>query len=299
MHQAFSTLLNEKIEVFIYSFSTSARKVFVDPTTGKLFHPGEYGTYREGILREFLRICIPARLDIGTGFLINASGDISTQADIVIYDKSAIPRVESIEQQRFFPVEGVCAIGEVKSRLSKSGLREALNKLARVKAKADIISSNAVIYRDRAVASQPFDRKNVFYDQLISFLVCEKFDFDVGSLSTEVSSWYEDDIKDHHKHNLVLSISDGLLLYVDVNKKSWMYPSTNRYPVKNRFIQPTSSPIVHFHFFCSYMYSATTSATILFPDMTAYMPPIVGGMYAVINRMIMSNQASSIKLKET
>jgi len=277
VNHAFSTLLNEKIAVFIYSFNASARQVFVDSTTGKLFHPGEYGTYREEILRDFLRTCIPARLDIGTGFLINASGDISTQADIVIYDKSVIPRVESIEHQRFFPVEGVCAVGEVKSRLSKSGLKEALNKLARVKAKADVVSSNAIIYRDRAVTSQPFDRTNVSYDQPISFLVCEKFDFDVSSLSTEVSSWYEDDIKNHHKHNMVLSISDGLLLYVDANRKSWMYPSTDRYPVKNRFIQPTENPIIHFHFFCSYIYLATTSATILFPDMTAYMPPTIGG----------------------
>lgn len=280
MNQAFSTLLNEKITLFKYSFSAFARQVFVDPTTGNLLHPGEFGTYREGILRDFLRICIPARLDIGTGFLITASGDISTQADIVIYDKSAIPRVESIEHQRFFPVEGVCAIGEVKSSLSKSELKKALNKLARVKAKADDVSSNVFIYRDRALASHTFDRTTVAYDQLISFLVCEKFDFDVSSLSTEVSSWYEDDVENHHKHNMVLSISDGLLLYVDatdVTRSPWMYPSTlNKHPAKDRFIQPGENPIIHFHCFCNYMYFTTTSTTILFPEMSKYMPPFTG-----------------------
>jgi len=277
LNQTFSALLNEKINLFRYSFSESARQVFTDLTTRKLFHPGEFGTYREEILREFLRPCVPARLEIGTGFLINSSDDVSTQLDVVIYDPSVIPRFESIDHQRFFPVEGVCAIGEVKSVLSKCELREALNKLARAKATADHVSSTIPIHRDPAIASQTFNREAHVYDQLFSFLVCESLKFDTSSLATEVSSWYESDIKSHHKHNLVLSISDGLLLYVDANKKSWMYPTSN-WPVKNRFVQPNGNEALHFYFFCTYMYSATTSATILFPEMLAYMPPLIGGL---------------------
>jgi hypothetical protein len=278
VNQVFSTLLNEKIELFKYSFTASARQAFVEPATGKLFHPGEFGTYRESILREFLRLCVPARLDIGTGFLINASSEVSTQADVVIYDRSAVPRVESSEHQRFYPVEGVCAVGEVKSRLSKNALRDALNKLARVKAKADIVSSTIPIHRDKSTSTLAFDRETVVYDQLFSFLVCEGFDFDSNSLAEEVAGWYDSDIKNHHKHNMVLSIENGLLLYVDANKKSWMYPSTLKWPVKNRFVHTDSNEILHFHLFCSYMYAATTSATILFPEMTAYMPQLVGGL---------------------
>lgn len=278
MNQVFTALLSEKIEFFKSSFCMSTRSTFVDPATGRLFHPAEFGTYREKILRDFLRLCVPARLDIGTGFLINASGDISTQADIVIYDPSAIPRVESSEHQRFFPVEGVCAIGEVKSHLSKKGLRDALKKLAGVKAKADYVSSTIPIYRDRAISSKAFDRENIPYDQVFSFLVCESFDFDPSSLATDVASWYESDTKNHHKHNMVLSISDGLLLYVDENKKSWMYPTNANRRVKNRFISPDKNTSLHFHYFCSYMYQAITSTTILFPEMTEYMPQLVGGL---------------------
>jgi hypothetical protein len=277
VNHAFSALLNERIELFSYSFTAAARQAFVDPATGKLFHAGEFGTYREGILRDFMRLCVPARLDIGTGFLVNSAGEVSTQADIVIHDISAAPRVESNEHQRFFPVEGVCAIGEVKSRLSKTGLREALNKLARVKAKADHVSSTIPIHRDRAVVARPFSRETEEYDQLFSFIVCEGFDFDPGSLVSEVAAWYEKDIKNHHMHNMVLSVSDGLLLYVDKNNKSWMYPSTPTWQVKNRFIRPNENKFVHFHFFCGYMYNATSSATVLFPEMAAYMPPVSGG----------------------
>ncbi|MCC7681066.1 DUF6602 domain-containing protein [Janthinobacterium sp. FW305-128] len=277
MNQTFTALLKEKIELFKYSFSSSARQAFVHPETGKLFHPGEFGTYRESIFREFLKLCVPSRLEIGSGFLINSKGDVSTQADIVIYDRSAIPRVESNEHQRFFPVEGVCAIGEVKSRLSKAGLREALNKLARLKAIADHVSSTIPIFRDRTYNQHDFNREMLCYDQIFSFLVCESFDFDSTSLPSEVSTWYDSDVKNHHKHNMVLSIKDGLLLYVDEKNKTWMYPPSRYIPSKNRLLTPGDNEAIHFHYFVSYMFMSTTSTTILFPEMTEYMPSLVGG----------------------
>ncbi len=278
MNQAFFALLEEKVELFKHSFAAAARQAFVDPSTGKLFHPGEFGTYREGILRDFLRLCVPARLEIGTGFLINSGGQISTQLDVVVYDRTAIPRIESNEHQRFFPVEGVCAIGEVKSRLSKAGLREALNKLARAKSTADHVSSSIPVFRDRTLSSKPFNREENVYDQLFSFLVCEGFDFDPSSLASEVGGWYEQDVKSHHRHNLVLSVDDGLLLYVDQNKVSWMYPSRPAWPAKGRFIKANAGEKPHFHLFCSYTFMATSSTTVLFPEMTLYMPPLSGGI---------------------
>lgn len=278
MNQAFSALLTEKIELFKHSFRVAARQSFVDPSTGKLFHAGEFGTYREKILRDFLRLAVPARLDLGTGFLINAVGNISTQVDIVVYDNSAVPRVESTEHQRFFPVEGVCAIGEVKSRLTKATLRDAMNKLARAKATADYVSSIIPIRRDPAIKDRPFSRENLPYDQMLSFLVCEGFDFDPSTLASEVGGWYDPSIKEHHKHNFILSVENGLLLYVDRNKKSWIYPPSPHLPAKNRFISVQPQDNTHFYLFSAQMHAATTSATILFPEMLAYMPSMNGGI---------------------
>lgn len=274
----FSALLREKVDVFRAAFTSTTRQTFVDPTTGKLRHAGEFGAYREALLRDFLRLCVPARLDIGNGFLINAFDEVSTQTDVVIYDKSAVPRVESNELQRFFPVEGICAVGEVKSRLTKSDLADALNKLARVKATADKVSSEIPMFRDQSIANARFSRENCPYDQLVSFLVCESFGFDHTSLPSEVADWYDEDIKPHHRHNMVLSISDGLLLYADANNKSWIYPATARQRVKNRFVRPSADSILHFHLFCAYMYTATSSTTILFPEMTRYMPHLSRGV---------------------
>ncbi|MNC00008.1 hypothetical protein D3C75_473200 [compost metagenome] len=272
MNSAFTSLLNEKIELFIHSFSMASRRTFADEETGQLIHAGEFGTYREAILRDFLRLCIPVRLDSGTGFLISSEGTISTQIDIIIYDKSAIPRIESIEHQRFFPVEGVCAIGEVKSKLSKSELKKALNKLAKAKATLDELSTTTPIYRDQILSQIPFSRERNEYDRPISFLICEKFDFNTDSLHSEISSFYETDTKTHHKHNMILSIADGLLLYVDECNRPWLYPTQRDRPIKNRFVVPHSNPLTHFHLFCSYMSHGVGSATTIAPEMVKYIP---------------------------
>lgn len=277
MNSAFSALLNQKIELFKYSFNAASRQAFVDASTGKLIHPGEFGAYRENVLRDFLQLCIPARLEIGNGFILTADGGISTQTDIVIFDRSAIPRVESSEHQRFYPVEGVCAVGEVKSCLSKIQFKDALNKLARVKAIGDHLSSKIPIYRDKALKDLEFNRELIPYDQLFSFLVCESFDFAPDILPQEVDTFYDSDIKQHHKHNLVLSIKDGLLLYVEKNDKSWFYPVSILGSLKNRFMSPGVNKYLHLHYFCSSLFTATRSATIVFPEMTTYMPELVGG----------------------
>jgi hypothetical protein len=100
---------------------------------GKLIHPGEFGIYREAICKRFLEFIIPKKLSIDNGFLINTNNEVSTQCDIVIYDSKHTPLVQSNELQRFFPIETVCAIGEVKSTLSKAQLKETLLKLSKVK----------------------------------------------------------------------------------------------------------------------------------------------------------------------
>jgi hypothetical protein len=279
MNTIFSKLLKSRIDHFKNEFTNDTRHVFVDPKTGVLRHPGEFGAYRESVLRDFLQICVPSRLDIGTGFLLTYDGDVSTQADIIIFDKSAAPRIESDERQRFFPVEAVCAFGEVKSLLKKADLKDALNKLARVKIKFDTLSSNIALFRDRSMKQDiKFSREEVVYDQPISFLVCEGFDFDFDSLQTEVSTWYDDEISSRHKHNLVLSIRDGLLTYVDGKSNTFMYPPTRAFPTKNRFIK-SSGEDMHINLFCDFMFQGTSSTTIIYPEMNKYMPSLSGGVF--------------------
>ena len=82
----FESLLKEKIDIFRSSFSATAKDFFYDEKKKRIFHNCEFGTYRETIVRDFLKFIVPGALDISTGFLISSLDDISTQCDIVIFD---------------------------------------------------------------------------------------------------------------------------------------------------------------------------------------------------------------------
>ena len=68
-------------------------------------------------------------------YLVNSDNEKSTQCDIVIYDPNAMPVVQNDQKQRFFLVEAVASLGEVKSQQSKFELKKTLNKLQKVKEK--------------------------------------------------------------------------------------------------------------------------------------------------------------------
>ncbi|MGT0149261.1 DUF6602 domain-containing protein [Vibrio metschnikovii] len=50
-----------------------------------------------------------------------------------MYNGIETPRIETDDLRRFYPIETVYSIGEVKSKLSKTQLKEALLKLMKVK----------------------------------------------------------------------------------------------------------------------------------------------------------------------
>ncbi|MFJ5717406.1 DUF6602 domain-containing protein [Neobacillus sp. NPDC093127] len=130
-----------------------SRDLYEKMENRKLISIDEYGRYREEACREFIAMLVPGRFAIGEGFIVNATeGDrsISTQTDIVVYDKSTSPFTNS--HIRFYPVESIAAIGEVKSTLKPEELTEALCKLADQKAIRTLgytPGDSLPIYRDK------------------------------------------------------------------------------------------------------------------------------------------------------
>lgn len=79
---------------------------------------GEEGRYKEIILREILRSFLPERYGIGTGFAICKGDNITSQIDIIIYDKfKADNNAEILKKGDFVVVESKSVVGiiEVKS----------------------------------------------------------------------------------------------------------------------------------------------------------------------------------------
>lgn len=95
-------------------------------------HSGDTGTNREHIVRNFLLKHLPKTVspEIG-GKIIDESGQISNQVDIVIYNNS-LPRFGANEKSYYF-AEGVIAAIQVKSRLTSGELSSSIKNLNSVK----------------------------------------------------------------------------------------------------------------------------------------------------------------------
>jgi hypothetical protein len=278
----FQQLLLEQIEIFRNSFSNVSKLLFSDEKQGKLIHPGEYGSYREAIVKDFLKFVVPLNLDISQGFIINPNDEISTQCDIVIYDARVTPLIQSESRQRFFPVETVCAIGEIKSVLSKQDFKEAINKLTKVKKQRENIGTKTII---RKAIPGDYNPEICPYDQLFTFIVCQKLDFNIQNIASEINQLYDINLPGRYKHNLILSLEDGLLLYYDPKlRRSMMYPTLRGYEcLKNRFMKPTDDPVVHYKLFATYLFMGVSRTTVLFPDMADYISDTDYRIWGFIN----------------
>lgn len=124
---------------------------------------------------------------------------------MVIFDKQNTPLIETSEKQKFYPIETVVAIGEVKSTLTKKDFITTINKLAKNKSIKESLKDPSVIKREHPAKFNPIDYP---YDATFSFLICKKLDFNIDNICEEINTLYESEIKPWQKHNLILSIDD-------------------------------------------------------------------------------------------
>lgn len=217
MNQLFQNITIENYNELIQSFERS-REIFWDPEKKKLFHPGEYGEYREDILKRFLGLYIPEMFGIGSGFIITSSGEISSQCDIIIYDIKNTPRIQNFENQRFFPIETVLGVGEVKSTINSiNKLNDYLKKLSKIK-ELRLTVNDPKPYR-RGDFKSPYNPSHLFPDNIFTFLLCYEFNFDLNLENLDYA-----DINHKLWHNMVLSLKDGLISYQAEETKNLYFP---------------------------------------------------------------------------
>lgn len=197
----FETILKRKIDNFISTYGEDSNSLFKN-VTGKLIHPGEYGMYREECLKELLRCIIDKNMAISDGFIISANEEVSTQCDIIIYDSNVNPLIDN-NIAKFYPMEIVHAIGEVKSDLDKNRFKEAIIKMA----------NNKKLFSSRCLMEKERECLNIEFNYPLSFLVCKKLNFDINQMSVdEIKDMYEG-IPREYWHNAILSVEDGVIMY--------------------------------------------------------------------------------------
>jgi hypothetical protein len=79
-------------------------------------HRGKLGENREALLQRFLSTYLPQRFGVGTGFALLGAEDISTQQDVVVYDRLNSPVLFPESVAPLFPPSALAAVIEVNRR---------------------------------------------------------------------------------------------------------------------------------------------------------------------------------------
>ncbi|PKH03797.1 hypothetical protein CXF72_04275 [Psychromonas sp. MB-3u-54] len=218
-NQIFQSLVKSKIDNLKSAYETS-KDIFWDKEKKQLIHPGEYGEFREKAVSELLNFFIPQNLKISEGFIISSDGGVSTQCDIIIYDPNSCPKIADSAHQKFFPIECVVAIGEIKSEIkTKSDLTKILTKLAEIKKLKELVPE-ATPYR--SYKDEPFIPLHKPFDQIYSFVLSKSL-----PKSLESDSFINLDIEQRHMHNILVGIDSGHHCYTYGKMTNYYYPETS------------------------------------------------------------------------
>lgn len=243
----------------------NSKDIFWDQENNKLIHPGEYGTYRERLLKKWLRMYIPKNFDISSGFIINSENKISSQCDIIIYNKDITPHIENSEKQSFYPIESVIAIGEVKSTINTpKDLNNALKKLSKLKKFRKIKDKHRV---HKSVFNDEFNiEKNPFHN-VFTFLICYKFNFDYR---LDIVNY--ENIEHYYHHNVILSLTDGIANYATSKTGNLGFPFSGSEKHYQHFCKNKNSDLPpHIKIFLTTLNTAMFFTTQLEIDMAFYL----------------------------
>ncbi|MWP27686.1 hypothetical protein GQN34_27330, partial [Escherichia coli] len=184
------------------------------------------------------------------------------------------PLFQGGDKHRFFPIESVYCIGEVKSNLSRAAFRDAINKLAKNKAIAERIKNPSLSFNS---SSFNFDPENNPFHVYSSILICKKLDFDISNIENELDNLYSDEIQFRHRHNLILSIEDGLLAYSAPDGVKLPFPMLRQQNFKSCFLTPKDDEYFHMKFFGTFMFMLTSGKISLYPEFSDYISPVQNG----------------------
>ena len=96
-------------------------------------HPGEKGGASETAWVERLRLFLPTRYQVTSGFVIDADGQRSAQIDVIIHDRHFCPLLFEQNAKLFVPAESVFGVFEVKQTLDRGHILYAADKVSTVR----------------------------------------------------------------------------------------------------------------------------------------------------------------------
>lgn len=126
--------MNEKIDLkTLFNGLQLQMEAQLNANRAIIKHPGAKGASLENAWIEWLRTYLPNRYCVDKAFIIDSTGAISDEIDLVIYDQHFTPFVFKQNDTLYIPAEGVYAVFEVKQTLNKAHLKYASDKINSVR----------------------------------------------------------------------------------------------------------------------------------------------------------------------
>ena len=128
--------------------------------------PTLIGSAAEDAVLNRLKSLLPRGIGVGSGCVIDTSGNTSKQMDLILFEGDVCPRFSVNESpgSTYYPCEGVIAAGEIKSTLAKKDVADAFDKIESVKSlkrqfeavdKFDFNGTPAYTYRHYGQTQRP------------------------------------------------------------------------------------------------------------------------------------------------
>lgn len=126
--------MDNKVDSYIEMLKKSVERVEADFNFSyEIDHNSSKGTFREHIVKRFLRPFLPGCYGISSGQAFDEYGNKSKQLDIVIYDSLFSYIAPFSAEFYYFPCESIYGNIEVKSQLDKNSLEEAIENIRSLK----------------------------------------------------------------------------------------------------------------------------------------------------------------------
>ncbi len=207
-YKRYKEMIDISLRNFINEFD-NCKHMFEDKSKrNELMHAGEYGMYKERVISRLLETSLPNKYGFASGFVVNNMYEETTQCDVIIYDKMETPFINSSSFQNcFFPEESVLAIGEVKSKLTRKQLKEAVIKLTK----------NAEIRKKETKMITSFTNSGeevLLPKRIFTFLICDEVTGWDGTIKELLSEAYDDKkIDSYYRVNCIIALKNGSVMY--------------------------------------------------------------------------------------
>lgn len=186
-------------------------------------HSGIKGEGNETAIRDLIVRFLPKKYAVGSGIVIDRYGNKSRQCDIIIYDNHNYPELLSMSTSKFYPVDLVYAVIEVKTKLDSEKSKIAIQNID------SVLKLEYIKERFRVSPTEPIHEINLYTKLFIEehtkppLGLIFAYETETNCLNTFLNWFSKQNSKDfENTPNNVCSLDQGILVFK--NSKPEIFP---------------------------------------------------------------------------